>query len=66
MAEHVDYGVRRGGAVRGSSVTWVRAGSMDGSDLENAREHIAHLRSLGHTAQLVTRKRTDWEEVSDE
>lgn len=48
-----DWGVRD----RAGAVTWVREGR------DAAERHAAGRRELGYDAQLVTRRRTDWEEA---
>ena len=48
-----DWGVRD----RAGAVTWVREGR------ETAQRHVFDRRDLGHHAQLVTRRRTAWEDA---
>ena len=48
-----DWGVRD----RAGAVTWVREGR------EEAQRHVFDRRDLGHHAQLVTRRRTAWEDA---
>ena len=48
-----DWGVRD----RAGAVTWVREGR------EAAQRHVFDRRDLGHHAQLVTWRRTEWEDA---
>ena len=48
-----DWGVKD----RAGAVTWVREGR------EAAQRHVFDRRDLGHHAQLVTRRRTAWEDA---